>query len=158
MISERLCHLYKIAFLLSHPSPAQRFQWVFFRVENEQVNNIGMYRVVKDIPVLQENTGNTMVNYLQGFYRQLLSESESLSEYNKAKMEEVVMGRRKFGEDDDEEEGEGEEEEEEGEEEVEEEEEERGVPMSGYEMLHTTQRGGGVERERSDDIEMVVVE
>jgi hypothetical protein len=28
----------------------RRFQWNFFRVENEQVNNIGAFRVVKEVP------------------------------------------------------------------------------------------------------------
>jgi len=35
----------------------RRGQWIFFRIENEQLNNIGEFRVLADVPLPITNSG-----------------------------------------------------------------------------------------------------
>ncbi|KAK9710847.1 Xenotropic and polytropic retrovirus receptor 1 [Basidiobolus ranarum] len=40
-----------IAFFLGLGEVYRRFQWNFFRMENEHINNVGQFRAIKEIPL-----------------------------------------------------------------------------------------------------------
>jgi hypothetical protein len=54
-----------LLFILSLIEALRRFQWNFFRLENEHVNNCGQFRAVKDVPlpfILSERQESSLIH------------------------------------------------------------------------------------------------